>query len=128
MDVKRNANERGANLVEAALVVPMLLILLLGVTDLGRAYHTYITIINAVREGARYGVSHASDTAGIRARVMSEAQFSDVDLSGATITVENGGSGNPVRVTVRTDFPVILGNLLGRPTFPIRYGVAFRVR
>ena len=70
--------------------------------------------------GTRYGVSHASDTAGIRARVVSEAQFSDVDLSGATITVENGGPGNPVRVTVRTDFPVILGNLLGRPTNDLR--------
>ncbi len=122
------AGEKGANLVEAALVVPLLLLLLVGVSDMGRAYHTYITIINAAREGARYGVSHAADTAGICARVVSEAQLSNVNLAGATCTVSNGGSGHPVRVTVETDFPVILGSILGRPTFPIRYSVAFRVR
>jgi Flp pilus assembly protein TadG len=128
MDIKHLTSERGASLVEAALVIPLLLVMLLGVSDMGPAYHTYITVINAAREGARYGVSHASDTAGIRARVIAEAQLSDVDLSGATISVSNGGSGHPIRVTVRTDYPVLLGTIFGRMAFPISYSVAFRVR
>ena len=49
------AGEKGANLVEAAMVVPLLLLLLVGVSDMGRAYHTYITIINAAREACATG-------------------------------------------------------------------------
>lgn len=46
----------GAELVEAALVIPMLLTLLLGIVWLGRAYNVYETITRAAREGARYAV------------------------------------------------------------------------
>ena len=83
-------------------MVPLLLVLLLGVSDMGRAYHTYITIINAAREGARYGVSHAADTAGICARVVSEAQLSNVNLAGATCTVSQRRLG-PSRARDRGD-------------------------
>jgi Flp pilus assembly protein TadG len=46
----------GAELVEAALVLPMLLTLLLGIFWMGRAYNLYETITRAAREGARYAV------------------------------------------------------------------------
>ncbi len=128
MGIRVHRGERGANLVEAALVIPLLLLLLTGVIDMGRAYYTYITVINAAREGARYGVSHYSDHAGIQARVRSEAALSNVDLSAATITIDEHGTGIPVRVTVDTTFYVILGGVLGQPSFPIRYSVAFRAR
>lgn len=48
-------SERGANLVEAALVVPILILILAGVVDLGRAFYNYISLANAAREGARAG-------------------------------------------------------------------------
>ena len=120
--------EAGTNLIEAALVMPLLIVLLMGVVDLGRAYHTYITMINAAREGGRYAVTHAADTAAIQARVINEAQLDGVDLSAATITVDNQGSGSPVYVTVRLTFPLILGSVLGRSSIPIEAGVAFRAR
>ncbi|TAM83174.1 MAG: pilus assembly protein [Acidobacteria bacterium] len=46
----------GAELIEAALVIPILLMLLLGIVWLGRAYNVYETITRAAREGARYAV------------------------------------------------------------------------
>ena len=45
--------ERGANLVEFALVLFVLALLMMGVVDFGRAFYSYITITNAAREGAR---------------------------------------------------------------------------
>jgi Flp pilus assembly protein TadG len=44
----------GVALVEFALVVPVLLLLLAGILDTGRAVNAYVTISNASREGARY--------------------------------------------------------------------------
>ena len=51
---RRGAGERGVNLIEMALVLPLLLLLLAGVVDLGRAFYTYVSLTNAVREGARF--------------------------------------------------------------------------
>lgn len=53
--MRMRRDERGANLVEAALVVPILVLILAGVVDLGRAFSSYIVIANAAREGARAG-------------------------------------------------------------------------
>jgi len=69
-------------IVEFALVVPMLLMLVMGVVDFGRAYFIRNSLVSAVREGARLGsvqsvdpCSAASMTA-IRARVV--ASFSSI--------------------------------------------------
>ena len=43
-------------MVEAAFVIPMLLMLLLGIFSFGRAYNVYQTITRAAREGARQAV------------------------------------------------------------------------
>ncbi|HEX5412744.1 MAG TPA: TadE/TadG family type IV pilus assembly protein, partial [Terriglobia bacterium] len=54
--VTKLKEESGAELFEAALVLPMLLILLLGILTFGRAYNTYQTITRAAREGAKAAV------------------------------------------------------------------------
>lgn len=46
-------HERGAELVEMAFVLPLLLTLLIGMFWAGRAYNIYETITRAAREGAR---------------------------------------------------------------------------
>lgn len=45
--------ERGAAMVEFALVVPLLVLLVMGVVDFGRAYHVQTSVSNAAREGVR---------------------------------------------------------------------------
>jgi Flp pilus assembly protein TadG len=47
---------RGQELVEFALVLPVLFLFIYGVVDLGRVFHAYIAITNAAREGARYAI------------------------------------------------------------------------
>ncbi len=46
-------DDRGAIMVEFALIVPILLILLFGIIEFGRAYNTQISLQGAAREGAR---------------------------------------------------------------------------
>lgn len=50
-------DERGAVVVEFGLVLPLLLALFLGIFSGGQAYSDKISLIEAVREGARYGAS-----------------------------------------------------------------------
>ncbi len=55
--LNRESTERGQSLVELALTLPLLLIILFGTIDLGRLFFAYVTITNASREGARYGMT-----------------------------------------------------------------------
>lgn len=47
---------KGQALVEFALVIPLFLLLLVGLFDLGRAVFAYNTLTNAAREGARIAI------------------------------------------------------------------------
>jgi Flp pilus assembly protein TadG len=125
---REHRREAGVSLLETAITIPLLLILLVGVVDIGRAYHTYITVINASREGARFGVNRPWDINGIRTVVRNEASTSGVDLSGATIIVDQSGSGNPVRVTVQVNYPLFIGGVIGLDTIPISATTVFRAR
>lgn len=46
-------NDRGAVAVEMALLLPVLVLLLLGIMEFGRAYNAQVTLTNAAREGVR---------------------------------------------------------------------------
>lgn len=50
-------SERGAALVEFALILPVLMALILGLVSGGLAYNRKISMTDAVREGARYGAT-----------------------------------------------------------------------
>ena len=54
--IARKRRQRSQALIEFALVSPVLLLLLFGVIDLGRAIFFYVTINHAAREGARVAV------------------------------------------------------------------------
>src|SRR5689334_18133145 len=56
--------QNGAELLESALVLPILLTLLLGTIWIGRGYMVYETITRAAREGARYAVLPSCSTCG----------------------------------------------------------------
>ncbi|OUM40043.1 pilus assembly protein TadE [Arthrobacter agilis] len=49
----RRQCERGAVAVEMALVLPVLILLLLGIMEFGRAFNTQVTLTHAAREGVR---------------------------------------------------------------------------
>jgi len=60
--------ERGQSMLEFALVLPVLLVVLAGVLDLGRLYFAYVAVTDAAGEGASYAAIHPDDTAEIIAR------------------------------------------------------------
>lgn len=60
--------QRGQELVEFALILPLLLLLMVGIFEFGYVVFAYNTLSNAVREGARYGSVHPDDPAAIIAR------------------------------------------------------------
>lgn len=56
------ADERGQSLVELALAFPVLLLILLGLADFGRAFFYTSAIANAARAGAAYASLNAGPT------------------------------------------------------------------
>jgi Flp pilus assembly protein TadG len=54
---RRQNGERGAALVEFALIMPLLFALILGMFSGGIAYNRKITLTDAAREGARFGAT-----------------------------------------------------------------------
>lgn len=127
----RDSNrERGANLVELALILPFLLLLIAAIADFGRAFNSYIVINNAAREGARYGgrVNHTDviDTYILNA-VYQEAENSGLDLRDptvATITIEPAWNvrpaNTPMTVTVDYTMTTFFTGIVGLDRIPMR--------
>jgi Flp pilus assembly protein TadG len=78
----RNRRDRGTAAVEFALVLPVLLLIVFGIIDFGRALNAQITLTGAAREGVRLAALGYSDAA-VEARVAAAAP----GLSGVTATV-----------------------------------------
>jgi Flp pilus assembly protein TadG len=62
-------NERGAALVEAAMIMPLIMLISVGIFEFGRAYQTSQVLTNAAREGARLAVLEGRTDSDVRARV-----------------------------------------------------------
>lgn len=61
-----HADRRGQALVEFALVIPIFLLLLVAIFDLGRAVFAYNTLTNAAREGARLAIVNQDEASIIQ--------------------------------------------------------------
>ena len=67
--MKRMRGEKGAALIEAAVTVPVILLISVGIFEFGRAYQTQQVLTNAAREGARVAVIEGTSDADVRTRV-----------------------------------------------------------
>ena len=85
----------GQGLVEFALLLPILALLLVGVFDLGRAFHVLITLNNASREAARFGTLHRLDVTGMKAAAIQEAQNSGILIVDGDIDLTCPDTGTP---------------------------------
>jgi Flp pilus assembly protein TadG len=86
--------ERGAELIEFAIVTPLLLLLVFGITDFGLMFQRYEVLTNAAREGARVAALPGYASADVQARV-------DQYLTGSGVT--------PVTTTYLTPAAVNVG-------------------
>jgi len=116
--LRQSGEQTGQSLVEFSLMAIILLVLLAGVMDLGRAYFTYLALKDAAAEGAYYGQGHPAwqhntdnpDPDNIDYRVKNSApQGGLVDWGGATITVTvpNATPGQTLTVTVTYPYQLI---------------------
>jgi len=80
----RRTGSRGQGLVEFALVLPIFVLLLVALFDLGRAVFAYNTITNAAREGARLAIVN-QDIPTIIGRA--KAQTAIVELNDPSVSV-----------------------------------------
>ncbi len=82
---KTRCRERGQALIEFAFVMPLLVLILMGVFDLGGAIYAYNVVSSAAREGARYGIFNPSDSNGIQ----QQAKANTAALDPSLITVNS---------------------------------------
>lgn len=122
-----DAGQRGQGMVEFALVLPVLVLLVAGAVDIGNGFQTYVALTNATREGAHYGVNHATDTGGICGRVQQVLPGRTVTCNvyyavNSNGTCASGGAaaiGGPVCVSVSYNLTTLMGGVLGYGTIPI---------
>ena len=104
-------HERGQAMVETAIALPILLVLMVGIFEVGRAYETWQVLTNAAREGARVAVtptgSQVTTTALVR-QYMLNGQLPR--YGSATVVVNKNASidvnGNAVSASaVIVDYP-----------------------
>jgi Flp pilus assembly protein TadG len=84
----RRATQSGQALLEVALVTPLLLLLAVGIIEIGRYAHYCILVADAARAGAQYGAQNlatAADTTGIRAAAENDGQ----NLAALQVTVQH---------------------------------------
>ena len=91
--------ESGAELVELAVALPLLLILIAGIVDFGFLLQSFEVVTNAAREGARIGVLPGYNTADIQGRVASYVTAAGLPGTPTTtvtpVTIDPGGGGTP---------------------------------
>jgi hypothetical protein len=110
MEMRVYKNNKGNAVLEFALVLPLLLLILFGITEFGRAIMTTNTLNSAAREGARLAaVSPLSDSLAVRARIMEVLDAANVVPSGIDVQYLPA---DLVRVRVATDFQILSAGVI----------------
>jgi Flp pilus assembly protein TadG len=111
--------ESGQELVEYAMILPLLLVLLVGIIEFSIVIFSYETIANAAREGARIAIIPASNDADVIAAVVDRALA--LNLTSDEVTVIRG---HMVRVEVAYPVDLMTCPLIeaagGSPTLLLR--------
>ena len=119
---RRLACDKGAELVEFALVLPLLLLVMFGIMDFGLLFQRYETVTNAAREGARIAVLPGYGAPDVRARVnqyLAASGLTPLPASAIAYTLPqalNVGGACVTITGVRVDYPhqyLFIGNIIG---------------
>lgn len=106
-------DERGVQLIETAIVVPIMLVLFAGVAEFGRYFYEYTTLAKASRLGARYLASKSVNSASNDYEAIAKnivvygnaagtgsPILDGLSTSNVTVTYQGGTTGVPATVTV----------------------------
>ena len=128
---KRLKESRGANIVEMALVMPLLFLLTFSIVDFGSLFYVYLALENGVSQAARFGVTGNIDAgktreesirAAMRAATptltIDDAAFTFSHLTPGSVAWQ-AGSGEPADVSkVRVTYTWALMTPFIRELFP----------
>lgn len=103
--------------IEFALVLPILLVLVLGVLDLGRLFYTKMVLTNAAREGANFLAYSPEDSnysyVDTFAAIYDEANSSNIEvLSTEVVYTDCCTKGLPVEVTITKTIDLVFDDAL----------------
>jgi Flp pilus assembly protein TadG len=124
--------ERGTTILEMALVMPVLVFLIVGLVDFGRAVYMRNELANAARDAARYASIDPANTTCIRAAASKHSSM--VTLSAADITITPPGTlipGQPVTVAVQSKYePVtaLISDAIGVTTKTLKASATMQIR
>ena len=108
---KMLGNDKGQNLVEFALVVPLLLLLVIGIAELGRAWMTKNILTGAAREAVRmYAVK--DNTAAATARATNILSSAALDPALWNITPILPGADGSLGYRVDYKFPLAIAGFI----------------
>jgi Flp pilus assembly protein TadG len=109
----RRNGRRGQGLVEFALVVPILLRLVLGAVELGRAWMTRNIMTGAAREAVRIYVVPDGSQATAEARAREVLASGGITMSGLdNVSFNDNGAYSTCTVTVTHEFKAIFGGFI----------------
>ncbi len=114
------ADESGAPVVEFAIIAPILMVITVGIIDIGRAVWTSTTLEHVAREGARFasvrGAGHVAEATETSVETYVEGRATGLSATDMTVAVSWAGgdnsSGSSVTVQVSYDFDLLLGGFL----------------
>ena len=109
MNARWAASFRGLAEVEFTIVLPLILLLTLGVIDLGRGLISYVELEQAAQEGALFGSFAPTDPDLIEARIRSSADgiVNLTDAAAVEIVIDCPDGDASVGVTVRHTLQLI---------------------
>lgn len=128
-DQVKSHRATGQDLVEYALMIPIVLLVVVMIFDLGRVTYAYSVLYNAAREGTRYASVHFEDTASRTAEVTSYIHtripgLESSDLNVNVVWVAVTDPIEPDRVTITLTYPFdpltpVIAEILGADPFVI---------
>jgi Flp pilus assembly protein TadG len=107
--------DAGQSLAEFAILLPVLMGVVIGIFEFGRAWNVDQVLTNAAREGVRLAVIQTSDQNDVIAAVQTALTDAALDPSLATIDVEgmDDGIGQPASVEIQYPYQfTFLGPLM----------------
>ena len=127
--MKGENNNRGAVLVEFAIVLPIFILILIGTVEFGIVLHDYSLLQSASREGAR-AAAVGFTQAAIEQRVRDFAL--DINNENLTIEINNAQGVRGSTVSVRTSYPVplitpLMQSIVGSSSFNLRAETLMRL-
>ena len=103
-------SERGAAAVEFAILLPLLLMLVLGTIEFGRAYNAQITLTNAARDGVRVmAITNVPADTKTAAKNAAASVSTSIPTSDVTLSTTTCSTGSQVTLTIKYSLSTITG-------------------